>query len=206
MAAIDVLEKLRPNAAALAFLVTTVAAPCTAQPFDPVAPDETQRLLVAQIEEIQSLHGPNSPDLIDPLTRLGLFYEESGDEPLAIAAVERALQVVRVNDGLRSLEQAPLIRQLIRNEESRGNHSVAWDLEQELLKLLRRHPDDVTTVPFLREIADKQIEVLGRYLGGELPPQLILGCYYKPFPNSDRGNCNAGSRSEAVRGMLAEAQ
>jgi hypothetical protein len=62
---------------------------------------------------------------------------------------------VRFNYGLKSLHQAPLIEQLIRNEEARGNDAVAWDLEQELLGLARRNPDDLRTVPIFHEIAQR---------------------------------------------------
>ena len=38
---------------------------------------------------------------------------------------------MRANYGLRSLEQAPLLRQRIRSEEGRGNFAEAWELEQD---------------------------------------------------------------------------
>ena len=83
------------------------------------------------------------------------------------SSIERARQVVRVNNGLHTLEQVPLIKQLFRIEEARGNHAAAWDLEQELLTLVRRYPDDLRTVPVLHEIADRQMDVLATYLAGE---------------------------------------
>jgi len=73
-----------------------------------------------------------------------------------------------------------VIRQLIHNEEARGNLAAASELEQALLALARRHPDDLRTVPILREAADKQMHVLERHLAGELPPQISLGVFYRP--------------------------
>jgi hypothetical protein len=192
-----------PKIAARILLLAAVA-PYTgfSQPlFEPVAKDERQHKIVEKIQEEQSRDGPYSADLLDPLAALGLLYQEGGDHALAAAAIERALQVVRINYGLHSLDQAPLIRQSIQNEEARGNLSAAWDLEHELLTLARRHPDDLRTVPIFREIADKRMEVLRRYVGGELPPQVFLGCFYY----DDIGSCYSGSKGVAVRSILADA-
>jgi hypothetical protein len=71
---------------------------------------------------------------------------------------------------------------------------------------VRRHPDDVRTVPVLREIADKQMDRLGAVLAGKRPPQVVLGCFYKQWPSLDEGSCTAGSKRNVVQGMLAEAQ
>jgi hypothetical protein len=159
-----------------------------------------------QIQEILSRDGPYSLDLLGPLLRLGLLYQEGEDYALALVTLERAQHVVRVNNGLHSMDQVPVVRQLIRIEEKRGNNEGAWDRQQDLLRLLRRHPDDVRTVPVLREIADKQMDVLASVIAGERPPEVVLGCFYKQWPSQADGSCEAGSRSTVVQGMLAEAQ
>jgi len=159
----------------------------------------------------QGQQGPYSPTLLDPLRALSLIYEERGEHALALAVINQALQVVRANSGLRSLDQAPLIRQSIHNEEARGNFAAAWELEQGLLKLARRHPEDLRTVPILREIGDKRLDLLERYLAGEIPPQIVLGCFYQShraphLRDGSAGSCTAGSKGVAARGMLSAAQ
>jgi hypothetical protein len=144
--------------------------------------------------------------LLEPLTQLGLLYQESDDETLALVTLERAVHIVRVNKGLHTLEQVPLARQLIRIEEARGNSEGAWDRRQDLLTLLRRYPDDLRTVPALKEIADRQMAVLADVIAGQRPPEVVLGCFYKQWPTSADGSCTAGSKSTVVQGMLAEAQ
>lgn len=189
----------------LALAITPfVAAP--QQPFEPVARDEQQRQVVEQLRRIQSENGSTSPESIALWEALSLLYRESGDDALAAAAVEQALHVVRVNYGVQSLEQAPLMQQSIRDEEASGNAKGAWDREQELLTLLRRYPDDLRTVPVLRAIAAKRLDVLDRYIAGEWPPQVALGCYYDWSRNDDIGSCRAGSRRDAVRTLLFDAQ
>jgi hypothetical protein len=192
---------LESTAAIAAVLVLAVlATPVVAQSLT----DDDRDL--EQIQEILSRDGPYSLDLLGPLSRLGLLYQEGEDYALALVTLERAQHIVRVNRGLHSLDQVPVVRQLIRVEEARGNHEGAWDRQQDLLKLLRRHPDDVRTVPALREIADRQMEVLASVIAGERPPEVVLGCFYKQWPTQGSGSCEAGSRSTVVQGMLAEAQ
>lgn len=187
-------------------MLAVVATPCSVfgQPEAESAPNDAQEQLVARIQELEALGNRDSADLIELWTALGLFHQESGDHLLAIAAFQRALQVVRANYGLYSLDQAPLIRQLIYSAEATGNTPAAWDLEQELLILAGRHPDDLRTAPIFHEIADKRIDVLGRYLDGEFPPQIILGCYYDARRFGNTRNCRSGSRRVAVQSILTE--
>ena len=192
-----------------ALLLAATVSPCIVRAqsaFEPVAGDEQQRQIIEQIAEEQAQNGPHSAALLGPLTALALIYEESEAYGLASAALDRALQVIRVNDGVHSLDQAPLLRQRIRHEEVRGDFARAWHLEQELLILAKRHPDDLRTVPIFREIADKRMDLLERYLAGELPPQLFLGCYYDATSQALDKECDSGSRRGAARAMLADAQ
>ena len=163
--------------------------------------DEAQHL--ERIEQ-QLQNGAESGDLIDPYAALGLLYEERGDYALAAAAVEQALEVVRINYGLHSIEQAPFIQQAIGIYEASGNVAGAWEREQELLALVARHPDDLKAVPVLREIADKRMDMLAGYVAGDFRPEVSLGCYYTP-PNAIAKRCTAGSKRSASRAILLEA-
>lgn len=163
--------------------------------------------IVDNILEARAEGGTYAKELIEPLTDLSILYRERGNYALEAVTLENALQVVRANYGLRSLEQAPLIRQRIRSEESVGNFAEAWELEQALLALVERHPDDRRTVPILREIGDKRMELLRSYLAGERPPQVVLGCFYEPEQLfGDHRNCQAGGRTFVARRILMDAQ
>ena len=140
-------------------------------------------------------------ELVAPFLGLALISQENGDHDRAIASIEHARGIVTVNYGLYSLEEVPLLRQLIRSEEARGDFQAAWDLEQELLALVRRYPGDPRTVPVYREIAGKRLDVLERYRAGELPPQIILGCYYN---RRSMGSCHAGSRRAVIASLQWE--
>ena len=119
--------------------------------------------LEREIQVIESREGTNSAQLIDPLSSLGSIYQEAGEHLLAAAAIERARHIVRVNAGLYSLEQAPLLRQLIQSADAVGAIETAWDLEQELLGVAERHPGTLQTAQILHETADRRVEMLRRY-------------------------------------------
>jgi hypothetical protein len=183
--------------------------------FEPVARDARQAEIVDSIREEQVRNGAYSAALVEPLTRLSFLYQESGDRGLAIAAIERALQVQRANFGLRTLDQAPLLRQMIENAEMLGDYKMAWDLEQALIALAHKNPEDLRAVPIFREIADERMDLLERYVKGDsFPPQIVLGCFYEYDPvNADEssvrsqgGNCYSGSRRVAIQEILRDAQ
>jgi hypothetical protein len=200
-------------AASILFLAALAVSPLVfCQPvFEPVARDGRQLEIVDRLREEQELNGVYSAALVEPLTALSFLYQESGDRDLAIAAIKRALQVQRANYGLRTLDQAPLMLQWIETAETMRDFRMAWDLERALLALAHRNPNDLRAVPILREIGDKRMALLERYVKGEFLPQIVLGCYYAPpwndgfAPNVQR-NCNAGSRRVAIQGILWEAQ
>src|SRR5687768_1071565 len=118
------MEACRPPfaiACALLAVAAVAARPSFAQPTIERAADDTRSDVTERIRQAQSQGGPYSKELIDPLTTLSLLYREDGQSVLADAVIEQALQVMRANYGLRSLEQAPLLRQRIRSEEDRGD-------------------------------------------------------------------------------------
>jgi hypothetical protein len=197
--------------AAIILLAAVGATPVFAQ----LGADADRRqAIVERIALEEARNGPHSEGLIAPLSDLALFYQDRGDHALAIAAITRIRQVVRANDGLHSLEQISLLRQLIANEEALERFEAAAELEQELLTLAKRHPDDLRTVPVFREAAAKRMTLLRRYVAGEFPPQMVLGCYYG-WPRGDvyRGSidedstsCISGKRNDAIRTIVADAQ
>ena len=156
--------------------------------------------LLQAIADIESRDGANSKQLIDPLTTLGRLYQDGGKPFQSTAAIQRALELTHVNEGLYTLEQAPLLRMQISNAEAIDDHRSAWDIEQRLLALASRHPDDVRTARVLRETADRRMDVLDRYIAGQFPPEIELGCYY------GGESCKAGEKDDAKRHLLYEAQ
>ncbi|HET7132235.1 MAG TPA: hypothetical protein VFJ95_08300 [Gammaproteobacteria bacterium] len=202
--------------AAVLLALAAVAAPCrgASQDSEEPASSHRQRELIARIEEEQTLHGVSGAQLIEPLTELALFYREHGDRALAKAAAERANGIVRMNLGLKTLEQGPLLRLLSQIEEAQGDVERAWQLELELFELVQDHPGDLGTVPILHDLSARRTALLERYSGGEIPPQIMLGCYYshgplaaggaQPLPSRAGPSCHSGSRSRVLSTLASE--
>ena len=190
--------------AAVLLASAMLVAPCRAA-LDSAAFDAEQRRILEHVEQIQLRDGPYSPALLEELKQLIVLYRENDSPSLALVTIERALQVVRANGGLYSLEQVPLLWQRIESEEALDNHAEAWDVEQELLALVRRYPDDVQVVPVLRRVADRQMGVLGQLGAGEIPPQVFYGCYYDKYRPSGTKCSGSGSRATVLQGVLADA-
>ena len=186
------------------WILLTLAAPSTAL-LQPSGQQEKIAELLQRVQDIEARDGSSSEELIDPLTTLGRLQQENGQPVQSAAAIQRAVDIVHVNQGLHTLDQAPLIRLLIGDAEAIGDARAAWDLEQELLSLANRHPDDVRTARILRETADRRIAVLDRYIAGqEFPPEIKFGCYYRELPGGE--NCGSGRRDVAQSNLFREAQ
>jgi hypothetical protein len=193
----------------VSIVILVLSAVAVAQP-----PSDREAELLEAIEREEAQNGLQSEALLDSWSELALLYQNRGDEAFAIAAIERARHIVRATKGLYSLEQAPLLRQLIDVSESVGDAAAAWEIDQELLTLARRHSDDLRTVQILRESAERRMAFLGRYLAGEAPPEIELGCYggWPRMPRDGSSIANAGSgcrahtRSDVARAVTADAQ
>lgn len=130
--------------------------------------------LLSAIEEEESRGGPLSGNLIDPLTSLGLTYQENGEHVLAIAVLDRALYLKRVNEGLFRLEQAELVERIIDSERAIGRVSTVEELEERLVELARRNAGDPRAAPIFREAAERKLDHYERYLRNDVPAELTL--------------------------------
>jgi hypothetical protein len=182
---------------------------------------EREAQIVAQIETAEARGGENSAALIEPLTDLGLLREQQGDLLLAVAAFSRARDITRVNHGFSTLDEAQLLRYMVRTENARGNAAGAWKFEQEALELAYQNPHDVRSAQIFGEVAENRMRVLGLYRAGKLPPEIVLGCYYAKIssvyqllngeadldPNPPPFvSCTNGYRSVALLALLMEAR
>jgi hypothetical protein len=66
-----------------------------------------------QVDQLEGAGGPYADALAEPLTGLGRQYRQQGDMEQAKRLYRRALHVVRVNDGLYSERQMPILRELL---------------------------------------------------------------------------------------------
>ena len=188
-----------------AVVLAAVAMPCVAHAQSETEQSSFEQKLLAEIQEEQSRNGPYSQDLIGPLIALGELYRSTGNQ-LAAVAENQALEVVRANHGLWSLDQAPLLHDLIDDAEGRGDYASARQREQALITLAAKHPDDLRTIAIDREVADRRMNLLTRYASGEYPLQILRGCD-GTFPGyvTITSICAHGSREAIAFSILQDA-
>lgn len=75
-----------------------------------VAPARGGDAYMRQVEALESAFGPYADGLDEPLSDLGRHYLSRGETDKALEVFTRAMHVVRVNDGLYSERQLPLLR------------------------------------------------------------------------------------------------
>jgi tetratricopeptide (TPR) repeat protein len=205
----EAIKRIDADLATVALAVVDPPSATVAQPDSPAAAEDALQALVVEIDQIQTLGGGNSADLIEPLTALSLLYEERGNYELALGLIDETIRIIEVNYGLYTLDEAQLLRQSIRIERARGNTEAAWNEEQELLRVIRRHRYDARTIPMLQEIADGRRAILARYQAGEFPPEIVLGCYYSTVEYDNglprRTGCSSGNRGTLIRALRGEA-
>jgi tetratricopeptide (TPR) repeat protein len=66
-----------------------------------------------QVESLELQGGPYDQALAEPLAGLGRHYRRQGDLQQAQVVYRRALHIVRINDGLYSKRQIPILRELL---------------------------------------------------------------------------------------------
>lgn len=181
----------------------------------PATPDP-QLQLVTQIDELRTTRGPTTPELIAPLHVLGMLYQETEQHALAIVALEEARHVTRVHHGLSSIDEALLLRQQVRSEKALADLELAWDHQEDMLTIARKHLDDLRVVPIFRDLADDRSQVLEKVRAGKYPPELYLGCYYSEArPRYDDAgaqryhadgddNCRFGTRDNVIMRLRDE--
>ena len=151
------------------------AVPCTGftqSPTGRLPADDDSKRITDEISAAQAAGGPRSPDLIDPLTELAGLFALEGEHALATAALEEARHLVRANYGLYTLEQADLMDQALEHQRALGNSAMVRALEEELFDLAERHPDDLRTVAIHRDIGERRMDLLRRFLAHEYPPEI----------------------------------
>lgn len=84
-------------------------------------------LLAEQIQLLEYEQGPYGPGLSESLGDLARIFEEAGDVDGAMGARERALHLLRVNEGLNSPSQGPLVRELLNSLRRRGEFEALDD-------------------------------------------------------------------------------
>lgn len=112
------------------------------------------------VEAIEARGGVWDRSLVEELASMGLLQQQQGYHEEAIATFDRAIHVNRINSGLHTLEQIPVVEQLIQSYLSLGDWQNA-DIYNNYLFYVQQKaygPDDPRLIPVLERLADWNIQ------------------------------------------------
>ena len=97
----------------------------------------------SKITELESNEGVFSYQLVPELLGLGLVSQEQGQQEESADAFDRALQIVRANDGLYSMKQLPILDLTIESNSLLNNwEQVANDYDRMFWLYRRNYADN----------------------------------------------------------------
>ena len=134
--------------------------------------EELTAAVTAQLDAIeaeQARNGERSAELIPELALLASSYEKLGDYPSADAALQRAIEIARIDFGLHSLDQVDVVESLVETRQTSGDYRGAAEKRRYLRELVGRNFDDPRVVGILTEIAGQEMENARRLVGVPAP-------------------------------------
>ena len=91
--------------------------------------------LAVRLDATELENGPYGGELAEPLTDLARYHRARGDYEQALDYYRRALHNVRVNDGLYSERQLPLVRELLNLYRLAGEYEALDDRYEYFFRL-----------------------------------------------------------------------
>jgi tetratricopeptide (TPR) repeat protein len=136
--------------------------------------DESGAGYLQQLQQLELTQGPYADSLAEPLMDLGRLHLDAGQFEQAGQLYRRALHVVRINDGLQSERQLPLVQSLLTVHRGLGDWQ-GLDQRYEYYHRIAGDPQDYgigVTLEYFRW----QREALRRQLDGN-PHRRLLRLY-----------------------------
>ena len=122
------------------------------------APDPDHQASIAryqaEIAELQAAGGPHAEQLIEVRHSLGMLQQQAGDHRQALAFLQGALQAVRVNEGLYSMNQVAILEAIIDSHVALGARDELRRNYEYLLWLYQRNFGDGSAglVPVIKRV------------------------------------------------------
>jgi tetratricopeptide (TPR) repeat protein len=120
-------------------VANAAAAPSPAEPVNVQADISAYR---ARINDTQANANPYSHELREQYDALGTLLQQNGEHEEAIKAFEAAMHIDRVNAGLYTLDQIPVVEKIMASHEALGNASEVDDFHGYLFYIKQRSYED----------------------------------------------------------------
>jgi hypothetical protein len=138
---------------------------------------EKIRRYQAVIDELEYEYGPYHQLLEEALVNLASAYEEVGDHQGSYDLYDRALHATRINAGLHSMEQIPVLKRLIDSLIRIGDVETAVEKQRYFYWLYQRATNSgIDLVPVYSEMVDWHYQAYLNDLG-ETPTDHLLDAY-----------------------------
>ena len=128
-----------------------------------------------QIAEQEKLHGAYDPQLAEQLLGLGLLYRNLGQYDESGMALNRALHIRKINDGLQSMTQAPMLKALISVNTAARNWEALDQNYHGLLWLYSRNlkSEDPSLLPVILAVGSWKLQAYSNGLLDDLPATIL---------------------------------
>lgn len=112
------------------------------------------------MEENEAEKGPFSNELKENLLSLGQLYQQRGDHRAAVQHLLRAQNIIRVNDGLNSMAQIPVIDAVVPSLLELEDYQQADELKDQVVEIHKAAygEADVRIVPALKEVGEWNVQ------------------------------------------------
>jgi tetratricopeptide (TPR) repeat protein len=162
------------------------------------APVQGELSVLDAIEQIESDHGVYSAELSEHLLSLAQNYSTRGDHEDAVEVLNRAVHVQRINGGLYSLSQAPILEQIIEGHMALGQWDEATKRHRHLYWLHERNygRDDPRILPMLEKVSSWHLNAYS--LTNTNGASHLMNAYQMLQKSVDIITKNFGSRDERL--------
>lgn len=123
-----------------------------------------------RIKQLETEQGVYHDAIAPTLISLGLLQHESGESVLAKKHYERALHIIRINHGLYSPKQLPVLELLIEANKASNEWKAATDNHDHIYWLYKRNfkTSDARFLPVVKRLRRWHIDVYNRDTGRSL--------------------------------------
>ena len=140
-----------------------------------VFPSAEERSMRNAISEIESRHGAYAAELPEQMLSLGLSLQQQERHSEAITVFKRGVHLARINNGLYSPEQLPLLQGEIKSAVALGEYAQVDELQQYLYRVqLRGLPSGEARANALIQQATWQYNAYQLRLGEPQGPERLL--------------------------------
>ena len=142
-------------ALALSLLPASATAAAVAPGDEQAQASASARSYELAIESIEAMQGAYGADLAEPLLGLGKTLQSQGRHEEALRLFKRGVHLARINDGLYSKQQIPLLQGEIASHVARGDYALADERQRYLYRVQLRSVDsgEARTQAFMQQAA-----------------------------------------------------